>query len=201
MKRINQNRTPNRWWNDAYDAHRAQRWSIWKSSAIVKAAISVLPVEGKILLPACGAAHCAQQVHKVRPKLQWFLSDYCSSGLMAGLNTARFHHIPLIGDVCQQLVADVESVTLWLSAPDCQVLILTEVLEHLEEPRKMRNIFNQFDRVILTLPVDERYIGPATTWLFEPGDEMELLHLNAEWTLLSSATIEGVVFAVGGKTT
>lgn len=200
MRRINQKRTVNTWWDDAYTAQQAQRWSIWKSEAIAKAAIASLPSEGNVLLPACGAAHCARQVHKARPQLRWFLSDYCSAGLLAGLNTARFHRIPLVGDECQQLVADVESVKLWLAAPDCQVLILSEVLEHLEEPLKMRNVFNLFDRVILTLPVDEKYIGPATTWLFEPGDELELLHFGPDWTLLSSATIEGVLFAVGGRT-
>lgn len=198
MKAIEPQHTAAAWWDGHYQANRAQEWSIWKDRALAAwvAQYSYLPGGARVYLPACGAAHCARSIAAYRPDLEWLLSDYSPAGLEAGLAACELGRVRLAET--GHRVADIQSYDAWIdpAIEGCDAVILTEVLEHLSDPFRLKVNIPRFARLIATMPIAEKYVGPATACLFDPFDMDELFRRSDGGSAMFKRQFDGILVGI-----
>lgn len=166
-------------WEDSYSTpEKARRWTIWHNNDLVTKMCAALPLHAEVLDVACGSGTGPKLIRERRPDIIWHACDFsCNS-----IKFLREHSgVPwgslTIGDATKALPFEDNQF---------QVVLCTELLEHLEEPHNTVKELVRVARelVITTVPFRNAVASYFHVWSFEIDDLIEMFRPYGETTAI-----------------
>ncbi len=170
MKRVQERNinTPD-YWDRRYANEAEEMWRIWTTHDLVEKVAAHIPTAARVLDVGCGAGIIPVRISKIRGDLTWSACDFSAEACsyLRALGCIRFERV-FQGDVVYGLPCPDKSY---------DVVICTEVLEHLSEPvravAEMARIAK--GRTVITTPNQNAIDGPEHVWSFSREDLAALL--------------------------
>jgi 2-polyprenyl-3-methyl-5-hydroxy-6-metoxy-1,4-benzoquinol methylase len=168
------------WWDGRYSAGEAQGWTIWTDRRMLEHVVRHTPAGARVLMLAAGSGVGPRSLLARRPDLRFTLADYSAEGLLAARDANEAAGLAAYFEGYQHVDLD-ETPWPW-NDRQFDVVICSEVLEHLQNPKQAAREAGRVAGAVLftTLPAHPELLSSSHRWLFESLDPWRFIpHVSA----------------------
>lgn len=151
-------------WDDIYGGPDVDRWTMWHDAALIAMFAERLPPRARVLDLGVGNGFAERHIAKLRPDVWWTGVDHSQPVLdhLARIKAVRW----------SELIAwDLESVPLPFTDNQFDVVMCTEVLEHVEQPAALAAEIRRVGRLTaVTVPAANATDTEFHVWSLDEAD-------------------------------